>query len=276
MKTVDTALKILQLFQTEEQTLSVTEISTRMKLPKSKISRILASFRSNGFLDQDPVTKRYRVGLAAFELGTHYVKAQPIAHEALPVMRAIVERSQHSSTLTVMRNDLALHILAVEGPFFIDGRWRVGSRLPFHATSAGKILLAGLPEPMLDAFLNNYKLRAITKKTVTDPTVLRRQIERIRKDGVCISRGESAPGLVAIAVPVLDKSNATCAALGIIIVDQMFDADEMGPLTHLLHESARRLSIRLGASAYPFGDTVSTPTRKNPIRTSKQLRPNAT
>jgi IclR family acetate operon transcriptional repressor len=275
MKTVDTALKVLQLFQTEEQTLSVTEISVRMDLAKSKISRILASFRSNGFLDQDSVTKRYRVGLAAFELGAHYVKAQPIAHEALPVMRAIVERSQHSSTLTVMRNDLALHILAVEGPFFIDGRWRVGSRLPFHATSAGKILLGGMPEPVLDAFLKRHKLRAITKKTITDPAVLRKQLERIRKDGVCISRGESAPGLVAIAVPVLDKSNATCAALGIIIIDQMFDADEVGPLTALLHESARRLSIRLGASAYPFGDTVSTPPRQEVIRTLKHVRPTA-
>jgi DNA-binding IclR family transcriptional regulator len=262
MKTVDSALKILQLFQSEKHTLSVTEIAAALDLEKSKVSRLLAAFRRNGFLEQDAVTKRYKVGLAAFELGSNYVKSQPIAHEALPIMRGIVDSTGHSTTLTVMHDWLALHIMAVEGPYFIDGRWRVGNRLPIHATSAGKVLLAGLENREVDEFLATHPLREITKQTVTDPAVLQRQLDKIRKTGVCVSRGESAPGLVAVAVPVLGATNKTVAALGLILPEQMFETTTSEKLSRSLHDGARRLSIRLGASVYAYGDATASLNKK--------------
>jgi DNA-binding IclR family transcriptional regulator len=256
MKTLNTALQLLKLFESEEQTLSVTEIAEASGLPKSKVSRLLAVFRANGFLEQDAQTRRYRVGLAAFELGANYVKSQALAHEALPVLRAIVERTGHSTTLSVMRNDLILHILAVEGPHYIDGRWRVGKRLPFHATSAGKVLLAGLAPAAFDAFLAGRELTAITSRTVTDAAIFARQIDQVRKTGVSLTRGESAPGLAALAVPVLGRLNATVAALGLVIPDQQFVPQQTLELTALLHHEARRLSIKCGADDYPFGVTA--------------------
>ncbi|WP_322418790.1 IclR family transcriptional regulator [Mesorhizobium huakuii] len=259
MKTLDTALKLLKLFETEEQTLSVTEIAEATALPKSKVSRLLADFRANGFLEQDEQTRRYRVGLAAFELGSNYIKSQPLAHAALPVLRQIVERTGHSTTLSVMRGDLILHILAVEGPHYIDGRWRVGNRLPFHATSAGKVLLAGLTPAGFEAFVANRRLDPITASTVTDPEVFRRQVEETRDSGVSLTRGESAPGLSAIAVPVLGRSNDTVAALGLIIPDRFFAEEKTDTLTALLHEEARTLSIKCGAADYPFGSANPSP-----------------
>ncbi|TGS87418.1 IclR family transcriptional regulator [Mesorhizobium sp. M3A.F.Ca.ET.174.01.1.1] len=257
MKTLDTALKLLKLFEMEEQTLSVTEIAEATALPKSKVSRLLADFRANGFLEQDEQTRRYRVGLAAFELGSNYIKSQPLAHAALPVLRQIVDRTGHSTTLSVMRGDLILHILAVEGPHYIDGRWRVGNRLPFHATSAGKILLAGLTPGGFEAFIAGRKLDPITPSTVVDPKVFRQQVEEIRTTGVSLTRGESAPGLVAIAVPVLGRLNETVAALGLIIPDRFFVEAQTEDLTGLLHEEARTLSIKCGAQDYPYGSASS-------------------
>ena len=259
MKTLDTALKLLKLFETEEQTLSVTEIAEASALPKSKVSRLLADFRANGFLEQDEQTRRYRVGLAAFELGSNYIKSQPLAHAALPVLRQIVDRTGHSTTLSVMRGDLVLHILAVEGPHYIDGRWRVGNRLPFHATSAGKILLAGMTPRGFDAFIAGRQLDPNMPSTVTDPEIFRRQIEEIRTSGVSLTRGESAPGLAAIAVPVLGRSNETVAALGLIIPDRFFVEEQTAELTALLHEEARTLSIKCGAQDYPYGSASNAP-----------------
>lgn len=252
MKTLDTALKLLKLFETDEQTLSVTEIADASGLPKSKVSRLLAVFRSNGFLEQDDQTRRYRIGLAAFELGSNYVKSQPLAHEALPVMRQIVEQTGHSTTLTVMRGDLILHLLAVEGPHYVDGRWRVGNRLPYFATSAGKVLVAGMTPDHAAGFVARHPLAAITPATVTDPAELRRQIDEVRRTGVSITRGESAPGLAAIAVPVLGRFAQTVAALGLIIPDHLFDAAKVPALVALLHTEGRRLSIKCGAADYPY------------------------
>lgn len=253
MKTLDTALQLLRLFETEDLTRSVTEVAEALGLPKSKVSRLLAVFRDHGFLEQDSQTRRYRVGLSAFELGANYVKSQPLVHEALPVLRAVVDSTGHSATLSVMRGDRILHILAVEGPHYVDSRWRVGNRLPFHATSAGKILIAGLSAAELESFLRDRELPAITALTVTDPAELRAQLEKIRQCGASVTHGESAPGLAAVAVPVFDRTNKIAAALGLIIPDQLFVSDETESLIALLHREARRLSIKLGAGGYPFG-----------------------
>jgi DNA-binding IclR family transcriptional regulator len=270
MKTLDTALKLLKLFETEEQTLSVTEVAEASGLPKSKVSRLLAGFRANGFLEQDAQTRRYRVGLAAFELGANYVKSQPLAHEALPVLRAIVERTGHSTTLSVMRGDLILHLLAVEGPHYIDGRWRVGNRLPFHATAAGKVLLAGMKPAALEAFLAGRPLTAITPLTITDAVVFRRQIEEVRVHGVSLTRGESAPGLAALAVPVFGRSNETVGALGLIIPDQFFAEEKTSELTAFLHLEARRLSIKCGAADYPYGNPTK-PAQSRSRKTAQKV-----
>jgi DNA-binding IclR family transcriptional regulator len=258
MKTVDTALKLLKLFETDEQTLSVSEIAEKTDLPKSKVSRLLAVFRANGFLEQDEQTRRYRIGLAAFELGSNFVKSQPLARDALPTLRNIMEQTGHSTTLSVIRGDLILHLLAVEGPHYIDGRWRVGNRLPYHATSAGKVLLAGMSPASVAEFIARNPPVAITLSTVIDPVLLLRQIAEVRVRGVSITRGESAPGLAAIAVPVLGRSNQTVAALGLVIPDRFFEERKTVGLVTLLHQEARRLSIRCGAADYPFGHSNPT------------------
>lgn len=258
MKTLDTALEILELFQGDDLTLSVSEIAETTGLAKSKVSRLLAVFRSRGFLDQDAQTRRYRIGLSAFELGANYVRAQPLAHDALPILRSIVEQTGQSTTLSLTRQGRLLHILAVEGPQYIDGRWRVGTRLPFHATASGKIMLAGMREAELEAILDRSPLRQITPLTITDPVKLRRQLQEVQASGVALTRGESSPGLAALAVPVLGRSASTVAALGLIIPDQHFSADSAEAWTTVLHREARRLSIKCGAGDYPYGIVAPT------------------
>jgi DNA-binding IclR family transcriptional regulator len=257
MKTLDTALQLLELFERDDLTLSVTQIADTTGLGKSKVSRLLAVFRDHGFLEQDSQTKRYRVGLSAFELGANYVRAEPLAREALPILRSIVEETGHSTTLSLTRCGRLIHILAVEGPHYIDGRWRVGTRLTFHATAAGKVMLAGMSEPELNRFLAENRLERITPSTVTDPVTLQRQVDEVRVKGYALTRGESSPGLAAIAVPVLGATAETVAALGIIIPDQHFSASATRSWIDSLHREARRLSIKCGAGDYPYGKVRS-------------------
>lgn len=253
MKALDSALQVLKLFATAE-TLSVGEITERLGLQKSNVSKVLAVYRDHGILQQDPVTRRYRVGLAAFELGSAYARNHPVAHEALSIMRELVDRCGHTATLSVKQGDLVLHLMAVEGPLYVDGRWRVGNRLAYHATSAGKVLVAGMSDDEVRELLKRQPPYAITPDTVTDPALLKKQLRKIRETGVAISRGESTQGLAAVAVPVFDASGRTVAALGLIVPDHLYDDALGADMTRLLHEAARRLSVKLGASVYPFGD----------------------
>jgi DNA-binding IclR family transcriptional regulator len=253
VKTLATALDILGLFASDKESLSVGEIAVATKLAKSKVSKLLAVYRQFGFLEQDAVTRRYKVGIRAFELGSVFPKNNALAHDALPIMRRIAETSGHSATLSIMAADVILHVMAVEGPLYMDGRWRVGNRLAPHATSAGKVLLASLSAAELMGFIGRNKLTRITSLTVTSAPRLKTQLEQIRATGFSITRGESAPGLAAIAVPVLGRSDRVTAALGMVIPDHLFDADEAVDWIAILHDGARTLSMKHGASAYPYG-----------------------
>ncbi|MGX9177070.1 IclR family transcriptional regulator [Mesorhizobium sp. BHbdii] len=266
MKTLDTALDILRLFITIE-TLSVGDVCLATGLPKSKVSKLLAVFRDQNMLEQDPTTRRYKVGITAFELGSRYPKSSALARDALPVLRRIMESSGLSSTMSVMNRDIVLHLMAVEGPLYAEGHWRVGNRLPAHATSAGKVLLAGLAKQELRGFLDRNPMTPITAATVTDPVVLTDQLEEIRQSGFCVSNGESAPGLVAVAAPVLGGDGKVTAAIGFVLPLDVFDPAKIPAWVAMLQEGGRDLSMKLGAPAYPYGNA---PTQ--PRSTGKTLR----
>lgn len=252
LKSLETALNVLKIFIGTDSDLSVNEVVELTDLKKSHVSKILSTLRHAGMLEQDPATRRYSVGVEAFELGTRYIVRSQQARDALPVMRQLVNACGHSATLSILRGTHVLHIMAVEGPHYIDGRWRVGNRLPVHGTSAGQVLLAWQPEARGKELLNALDLRPLTEKTITCRDRLEAVLTDIRKSGCSITRGESAPGLAALAVPVFDAKNEVPLALGVVLPDPLFESLELEQLREQLFDASRTLSLKLGAPDFPF------------------------
>ena len=183
MKALSTALRILQEFATAQAPLSVVELANRLSLNKSQISKVLKTYRDSGLLEQDPDTRKYSVGLNAFALGNNYVNANPLSRDALPIMRKLVDETGHSAVLSLLHGSDIIHLLAVEGRLFIDGRWRVGRWMPYHTTSAGKVLVAFSPAETLESLLKTRGLPRLTPHTITDPRQFRAVIKKMRKTG---------------------------------------------------------------------------------------------
>ncbi|MEQ8895640.1 MAG: IclR family transcriptional regulator [Roseovarius sp.] len=253
MKSLETALNVLKVFIEADSDLSVNEVVDLVELKKSHVSKILSTLRNAGMVEQDPVTRRYSVGVEAFELGTRYIVRSQEARDALPVMRQLVNDCGHSATLSILRGTHVLHIMAVEGPHYIDGRWRVGSRLPVHGTSAGQILLAWQSDASRDGLLDELDLRPLTEKTITRREQLETVLADVRRTGHSVTRGESAPGLAALAVPVFDARNEVPLALGVVLPDQLFESVDLDQLREHLFDASRTLSLKLGAPDFPFG-----------------------
>jgi IclR family pca regulon transcriptional regulator len=89
----------------------------------------------------------------------------------------------------------------------------VGSRFPAHATSMGRVLLAGLSPERLNRYFESARLEALTERTVTDPAKLRALIEDCRRLGYAAVEDELAYGVIALAVPVFDHQHRVVAAL---------------------------------------------------------------
>lgn len=253
MKSLGTALGVLMEFTADAPDLGVGEIAQRTGLPKGQISKILSTFRQHRILTQNPATRRYSVGSRAFALGSRFVNYHPLAREALVVMRRIVEQTGHSTRLSVMDGDRVIYLLQSEGRLLADTGWRVGMFLPIHATTAGKVILAFLPQHRAEELLAGATLDPFTPNTIVDRALLLRDIAEIRLRGYGVSRGETTPGLGTIGVPVFGAGNEVLAVLGLVFPMHLVDWASAPALASILHDHARGLSQSAGCPVYPFG-----------------------
>lgn len=254
IKTLATALSVLARFITAQAPLGVGELAQQIGLSKSQVSKILKTFRDYGFLEQDAATQKYSVGLNAFALGNNYVNAFPLSRNALPVMRKLVDETGHSAVVSVLHGSDVIHLLAVEGRLFIDGRWRVGRFMPYHSTTAGKLLLALGPPERVNQLLKTHGLPRITPNTITNEREFRAALEKARKSGISVSRSETYAASASIGAPVLGTSGQAIAVLGLICPEHLLTRQEEKRLVAPLQRAARELSFKMGAETYPFGN----------------------
>lgn len=261
MKALRNYLSVLDLFLQSEHDLGVTEIAERMGYNKSLVSKVLKELGNAGYLEQNLDTKKYSVGIKSFLLGTKYINTQQRFKDSLPALRRLEERTQQTVTLTAMFKTQVLHVMVVEGPYFIDGRWRVGRLLPYHATSTGKVLVAFMNDPQKLEFIRSHPLHRITDKTITDSTEFLKMLVDIKDKGWAYSSGESMPGLTSIAVPVYNNTYRVDASIGVIYPDQLSESLDLDVLVGELHATAKELSLRNGGESYPYGVGQHLPTK---------------
>ena len=254
MKSLASALQILGEFVMAQEPLGVVELADRLGIQKSKVSKVLKAFRDAGLLSQDSQSKKYSVGLNAFALGNSFVNANQLSRDSLSVMRKLVDDTGHSAVLSLLHGADVIHLLAVEGRLFTDSRWRVGRWMPYHSTSAGKVLLAFGPPERVEFLLKTRGLPQITQNTIIDARKFRAVIHKTAKVGYAVSRSETYPGSAALAVPLFAKGPQAIATLGLICPEHLLTAEEELRIIAPLQRRARELSFRLGAEIYPFGE----------------------
>jgi IclR family pca regulon transcriptional regulator len=91
----------------------------------------------------------------------------------------------------------------------------LGSRLPAHAASMGRVLLADLPPDQLDEHLAATPLVALTANTITDEAVLRTELDKVRRQGWALVDQELEEGVRSIAAPLRDARGRAVAALNV-------------------------------------------------------------
>jgi len=245
MKTIATALRILEMFADGTGQRSVSEIAEHCQLPRSQVSRILSTFGRAGWLDQDRKTRRYSVGLPAYVFGSRFIQFHPLTKHAIPMLRGIVDRSGFNTTLSILDHLKPLYLLGIAGPVPVDLSSAFGSYFPFHATAAGKVLAAFAPVEVRERMLRETPLDRITSRTVTDREQLRDELERVFRLGYARSDGERVPGIGALAVPVITRSGAVAAAIGIAFPTSMVSGDELEYHAEILKSGARSLAERV-------------------------------
>jgi DNA-binding IclR family transcriptional regulator len=217
IEAIDRAARILFVIARHNRPSSLIEIALGADLSKPTAFRILATLAADGLVVQDERTGSYRLGMLPLQLGAAVLQAIPIRGLAHPVMQTLRDRVGESVILSVREGDARYNIDSVEAANMIGQTQRIGVAIPLYAGAASRVLLAGLEDEELLAYVGRTRFVPYSETTIIDPDALMADVARIREQGYAISRAEFTPGGIAVAMAVSDENGRTVAALHVSI-----------------------------------------------------------
>lgn len=245
IETVDRALQILELFESEPS-LGLIEISQKLELSKSTVHRLLKTLEERGYIFQEPTTRKYRLGVKLIHLGLNLLNQMDIRKIAQPVMKNLVSLVSETTTLVILNNCDGICIEKIDSPHRIRIFTEVGRIIPLYAGALGKAILAYLPEERIRRILK-IKRNEISPKVLEDgPDNILKDLEKIREMGYAVSFGELTPGAAGLAAPIKNHFGEVIASLGFAGPANRFSSRDLVELTTVLIESADKISTMLG------------------------------
>lgn len=239
-------MRILHAFSNAEPELSIGELSVRLGMHKSIVSRLVTSLAEWRMVERDPATKRVRLGLGALQLGMQVANQNPLHRLALPLLGALVEKTRHTAHVSTLDRQTMLVVASVLSPDALRVTLQLGDRRPLHAAAAGKIFLAHLPEAERDAVFSGSGLQPLTDDTITKPKDLIAHLATIRRFGIAWNNGESAVGVGAVAAPVFSAEGALVAAVSSVFPLNLVRGGDRTYVAEQVRQTARELSAALG------------------------------
>jgi DNA-binding IclR family transcriptional regulator len=213
---------------------------------QSTAHRLMAMLVYHGFAVQDPATRAYRAGPALFEIGLSVVSNLDIRSEARPLLEGLAAATGETVHLGVLEGSEVRFVDAVESDLALRVSGRVGRRLPAHATSLGKAMLAALSDDQVRALYPGEALPVITDRTMARRCDLLTELDRIRARGYARNSEENELGVASTGVAVVHPVRGLLGAITIAVPLSRLDQDKAERHAVLLLEASRDLVARLG------------------------------
>jgi DNA-binding IclR family transcriptional regulator len=243
------AIDILSVFGHTRPAMSLAEIVQAVRLPKTTVFRVLSSLVARGLCEWDAQGGTYSLGFELVRLADIRRRQSSVHDVAMPVMREIRNEVNETVILSIRSGDSRVHIDFVEGLHPMRRMADLGVGAPLYAGAASKVLLAGMEDEEIEAYLDRTQLAAFQESTITDRNVLWREVRAIRKRGFAESKGELFPGGGALAAPIKDFSGKTVGVMDILTPEHRYTPAHREHCIGMLLAGARRASERLGYRA---------------------------
>ena len=246
VQSVERAIDILESFSAEEPGLGVGELSRRVNLPKSTVFRLLTTLESKGFIAQNSETGLYHLGLRLIPLANSVFVYSDLRRTARPHLRSLADTLEETTSLSILVDTDIINLEQVE----FRGRLVVraggaGYKIPFHATSGGKVIAAYLPEDEVETLLAS-DLPALTPATITDADILRYQLLQVRSQGYATSFDEIEKGLHAISAPICNHEGNVIACVSVSGPSYRLTRSRVVEVSPQVIQTADQISRELG------------------------------
>jgi len=247
--TIVKVCRVMDQFQ-DRQPLGITDLARRTGLLPSDVHRIVRSLLVAHYLDQDPETKKYRLGFVLVRLGLTAFRGNMLREKARPILAQVSKRLGATTHLALFDSDrLELrHLDLTNGPTAAMLPVHLGEVEHLHCTAIGKAVLASLDQRLLASALQKSGLPRLTCETITDARTLAKQLEEVRRFGYASDREELKPGICCVGSPIRDHGNAIVGAISASIPAPCFFLCEEPHVGAILKAAADDLSAAISAS----------------------------
>ncbi len=242
VKSADRVLDVLELFVATRRSLLHSEIAAELDIPKSSLTQLLRNLENRGYLVFTPGANTYAPGPAIAKLASGLRVSFDIASIAQPVIDTVAKRVQETTSVSVLRGTEVERVATANAAQRPLRYWMtVGERMPLHATSAGKAIMAFLPSKDRDEIIAALPLSKTTTKTIGSIAALRGELKRVAEEKVAYSNEEFELGVFGISVPILDSKQRPIASLGVVFPSVRDTAAHRNAILKALRDGGRRI-----------------------------------
>jgi DNA-binding IclR family transcriptional regulator len=242
-------LEIMEFVADRREGCSHTAIAQGLDIPKSSLTALLQDLHSTGYLQRNPDTGVFTIGVQVLWLANSYLRNLNLVRLGQPVVAQLFARVREFALLAIPTGTEYVTICTESLPSVFAHTLQVGQRGPLVTSAVGRAMLAYMAPGEVDRILaapHDAAGAPLSKQAIAD---LRKQLEVARKRGIGYSYEESIPGVVGIAAPVFNAAGTPVAAFGVGIPSPQMKGRDAAPIEEALREAAATLSAQLGYAA---------------------------
>lgn len=243
-------LSIIKCFDAENPAMTLSQIAERVNLSRAAARRFLLTLENLGYVSLEG--RNFQLTAKVLDLGYGYLSSLSLPEIAQPHLETLASRVHESASASVLDGTDIVYVARVPIRRIMSVKINIGTRMPAHATSMGRVLLSGLSSQELKILISNFDLHKYTKNTISSKSVLLQEIHKVRIQGWSINDQELEYGLRSIAVPIFNRSEKVVASINISTTAQSNTLESMEAMfLPELRSTAQKISDDL-ASARPF------------------------
>jgi IclR family KDG regulon transcriptional repressor len=245
LSSVATAIELLKAFSEDEVELGISTLAKRLGVAKSTAHRLATTLMSEGLLEQDRASGKYRLGIALFRLGTLVRRRMNVSEVARPHLFSLRQTTNETVHLAILDGHDIMYVYFLESTQAVRMRSDLGLRKPAHCTAEGQAILAFSPPETVEALLR-MPLHARTPQTITTPERLIKALDAVRQRGCAIEDEESEIGVRCVAAPVRNDAGEVVAAVGVAGPVSRLSKKALAAFMPHVIATAEAISARLG------------------------------
>lgn len=238
------AFTLLEVFIGDKKEWGVRELAKKTGYNKSTTYRLLSTLETLGALQKNDEDK-YLLGLKLFELGNLVSIHKALRKQSRLPLEQIASEIKETVHFGVLDKNQVLYLNKTESPQGLKVSTQIGSYQKAYCTAIGKVLLAFSSEEKITKYIEETTLEFCTENTITNASVLLKELNKIKQQGYALDMEELELGLICIAIPVFNKQNKIIASISVSGPSSRFKLEKIDDYLAIIEKGARDIEERI-------------------------------